>query len=274
MQGFRRQKKLSTWRTLALHAWGPPTNPSIFANLEIDATEASAWLARLRREGGPRITITHLVGHALALAIRERPEVNSIIRLGSLYRRESIDIYFQVAFEGGEDLNGHKVVAADRKDVVTIARELEEGARAVRERRSEAVANARSFKKFPAALTGVAMKLGTFAHYDLGLDMRKLGVPWDGFGSAMVSNIGSFGLETALAPTPPFTRCGMLLIVGSIHDKAVVRDGQVVARPILPIGVTLDHRIVDGYQASKLAARFVHIMEHPQQALGDPMTRA
>lgn len=268
MRGFRREKKLSTWRRLALNTWDTPTDPKIYGTLEIDATEANAYLQALRSQGGPRVTVTHLVGHAVALAIRERPEVNAILRHRTLYRRETIDVYFQIAFEGGEDLNGAKIVSADQKGVVGIARELEESARAVRERRAKTVSNAKTFSKLPSFITGPAMRLGTFAHYELGLDLQRFGVPWDGFGSVMVTNVGSFGLATGLAPLVPFSRCPLILLLGEIRERPVVRDGQIVARPILPIGVTLDHRVIDGYQASKLAARFVHIMENPREVLG------
>lgn len=267
MRGFRREKKLSTWRSLALHAWRAPQDPKVYGTLEIDVTETNDFVRSLRREGGPKVTITHMVGHAIALAIRERPDANAIIRLGSLYKRESIDVFFQVAFEGGEDLNGHKVIAADEKGVLGIARELEEGARAVREKKARAVTDAKKFSNVPPLLTGFAMRLGAFAHYDLGLDMRRFGVPWDGFGSVMITNVGGFGLATGLAPLLPFSRCPLLLLLGEIRERPVVRDGAIVARPILPIGVTFDHRLIDGYQASKMATRFVQIMEQPRENL-------
>jgi len=268
MRGFRREKKLSTWRRLALNTWREPHDPKVYGTLEIDATEANEYVKSLRREGGPRVTITHLVGHAVALALRERPDCNTIIRHGAIYRRETIDVYFQIAFEGGEDLNGHKIVSADQKGVIDIARELAEGARLVREKKARTVSDAKKLNKLPAFLTGTAMRLGTFAHYDLGLDLRRLGIPWDGFGSVMVTNVGGFGLATGLAPLVPFARCPLLLLIGEIRDRPVVRDGAIVARPILPIGVTFDHRLIDGYQASKLAARFVRIMEQPRESLG------
>jgi pyruvate dehydrogenase E2 component (dihydrolipoamide acetyltransferase) len=220
-------------------------------------------VSTLRAETGARITITHLIGRALALAIAERPEVNAIVRFGSLYRRETIDIFFQVSFEGGEDLNGAKVAAADQKSVVQIARELDDAARAVRERRADAVKTASRFKKLPGALTGLALRATSFATYDLGLDLSRFGVPYDGFGSAMITNVGSFGLSTGHAPLVPFSRCPIVVLVGEIRERPVVRDGVVVPRPILPLGITFDHRLLDGYQASKMAARFTELLESP-----------
>ena len=40
-----------------------------------------------------------------------------------------------------------------------------------------------------------------------------------------------------------------ILGVGQIQDKAVVRDGEIVVRPVLPISLTFDHRVVDGDEA-------------------------
>jgi pyruvate/2-oxoglutarate dehydrogenase complex dihydrolipoamide acyltransferase (E2) component len=249
---------------MALHAWHGPGDPSVYGTLEIDVEQARELVSDLREETGARVTITHLVGRALALAIAERPEVNSIVRFGSLYRRDTIDIFFQVAFDGGEDLNGAKVAAADRKSVVEIARELDDAARAVRERRAAAVKTATRFKQLPSALTGIALRATSFATYDLGLDLSSLGVPYDAFGSAMITNVGSFGLSTGHAPLVPFSRCPIVVLVGEIRERPAVRDGVVVPRPILPLGITFDHRLLDGYQASKMAARFTELLENPR----------
>lgn len=267
MRGFKREKKLSTWRQMALHAWRGPGDPSVYGTLEIDAGEARDVVRELRQKSGRRVTITHLVGRAIALALRERPEVNAIIRFGQLYRRDTIDVFFQVAFEGGEDLNGAKIAEADQKTAVELAAELEEAARAVRERKTAGVKTARRFKSIPRALTGTLLRATTFATYDLGLDLSRFGVPYDGFGTVMITNVGSFGLSSGLAPLLPFSRCPIILLLGEIGDRPVVRDGEVVARPILPIGVTFDHRLIDGFQAGKMAARFKEILEHPRAAL-------
>jgi pyruvate/2-oxoglutarate dehydrogenase complex dihydrolipoamide acyltransferase (E2) component len=265
MRGFRREKKLSSWRRMALHAWASPGDPSVYGTLEIDAAEARKKIAELRAASGKRVTITHLVGRAVALAIKERPEVNSIVRFGNLYRRDTIDVFFQVAFEGGEDLNGAKIARADEKSVLDIADELDAMAREVREKKALAVKTARSFRVLPPALTGLALRATSFATYDLGLDLSRFGVPFDGFGTVMVTNVGGFGLSTGNAPLVPFSRCPIVLLVGEITDKPVVRDGVVVARPILPIGVTFDHRLMDGFQAAKMAARFKRLMENPAE---------
>lgn len=274
MRGFRRVSKLSTWRRLALHTWNRPNDPTVHGMLEIDATEALAFIRALRERSGTKATITHLVGHALARAIAERPDVNAIVRFGKIYQRETIDVFFQVAFEGGENLAGHKVARANEKTIVEIARELSEGAGAVRSGKAENVKATKKFSKLPPSLLGLMVKASEVLTYDLGLDLTKLGVPYDGFGSAMVTNVGSFGLSMGLPPLVPFSRCPLLVLVGEVTEKPMVKDGEIVSRPVLPLGVTFDHRLLDGYQAGILAKTFRSIMEEPFETLADQLPPA
>ena len=267
MPRFQKIERLSTWRRLALQTWGTPADPTVYGTLEIDATEALALIRELRQQTGEKITITHLVGHALARAIRERPEINAIVRFGKLYQRSTIDVFFQVAFEGGENLAGHKVERADEKSIVEIARELQAGAGSVRKGDAESVRSVKKFSRLPSSVLGAMMKASAFLSYDLGLDLSRFGVPFDGFGSAMVTNVGSYGLTTGLAPLVPFSRCPLLLLVGEVQERAVVRDGVVMARPILPIGATFDHRVLDGYQAGVIAKKFREVMTKPKELL-------
>jgi pyruvate dehydrogenase E2 component (dihydrolipoamide acetyltransferase) len=267
MRGFTPIEKLSTWRRIALHVWDGPGDPTVYGAVDIDIGEGLELVRALRASSGEKVTLTHLVGRAIALAIRERPEVNAILRFGRVYQRERIDIFFQVAFEGGENLGGHKVEGADGKSIVDLARELGAGAKTVRQGKGDNVKASKRLGFVPAPVVGAAMRAMTTLTYDFGLDLTRLGVPYDGFGSAMVTNVGSFGLSLGFAPLVPFSRCPLLILVGEVQERAVVRDGVVVARPILPIGVTFDHRLLDGYQAGVLAKRFREVMERPRVAL-------
>jgi pyruvate dehydrogenase E2 component (dihydrolipoamide acetyltransferase) len=274
MRGFRKVDRLSTWRRVALHAWRAPNDPTVHGSLELDVGEALELLKELRAKTGLKLTVTHLVGRAIALAIRERPEVNAIVRFGRLYQRDSIDVFFQVAFEGGENLGGHKVAGADRKSLVEIARELAEGASKVRRKEGESVKAASKFRLMPAPLVGAALKVSTALTYDLGLDLSGLGIPFDGFGSVMVTNVGGFGLTSGFPPILPFARCPLLILVGEVQQRPWVYEGEVVPRPVLPLGVTFDHRLLDGYQAGVLAKKFREVLERPRAALAEEIARA
>lgn len=268
MSPFRRLDKLSTWRAVAVHAWSRPNDPTVYGILELDAGPAIAYLDKLRATSGERVTMTHLVGKAAAIAIASRPEVNAILRRGRVYTRTTTDIFFQIAFDEGEDLAGAKVARANEKSVVAIAKELRERAERVRIRKDhETQKSASLMAKLPPFLTGIAMRAGEALSYDFGLDLSRLGVPFDAFGSCMVTNIASFGLEMGFAPLLPFSRVPILLTVGGVHEAPRARKGKLEVGQCLKIGVTFDHRLLDGYQAGELAKRFRDVFERPEETL-------
>lgn len=255
---------------MALHAWQRPVDPSVYGFLELDATRALTWIEEARERTGVHVTITHVVGKAVADALATRPDVNAIVRRGrGIWARDQVDVFFQVARDGGEDLLGALVQRADEKDPVAIATELERLSKRVRAHRDPSLdLTASLMQRLPEALVGPAMKAAETLTYDLGIDLRRLGIPYDAFGSVMVTNLGTFGLRTALAPLVPFARTPLVIAVGAVTDTPVAIEGRVEVRPVLSLGVTLDHRILDGYQAGLLATRFREIFEDPARALG------
>jgi pyruvate/2-oxoglutarate dehydrogenase complex dihydrolipoamide acyltransferase (E2) component len=52
---------------------------------------------------------------------------------------------------------------------------------------------------------------------------------------------------------------------GAVTDRPVVRDGQVVVRPMLPYSLTFDHRVIDGAPAAQFAARFSELLQTPER---------
>lgn len=58
-----------------------------------------------------------------------------------------------------------------------------------------------------------------------------------------------------------------ILGIGKIGDRAVVRDGQIVARRILPLSLTFDHRIIHGAEAARFLNSVVQHLEDPNLML-------
>jgi pyruvate/2-oxoglutarate dehydrogenase complex dihydrolipoamide acyltransferase (E2) component len=117
-------QRVRGWRKLAGSTWRAPDNPQFFGDLDIDATALLAYVDDVRARTGVRVTITHLIGRALAHAFVEVPEMAVRLVRGRVYPRESIDIFFIVATDGGRDLTGVKVDRMDRKSAVDVATEL------------------------------------------------------------------------------------------------------------------------------------------------------
>lgn len=80
-------------------------------------------------------------------------------------------------------------------------------------------------------------------------------------GTFTVSNGGVFGsmLSTPI-PNPPQTA---VMGMHSIQDRPVVRDGQIVIRPMMYLALTYDHRMIDGKEAISFLMLIKELIEDP-----------
>ena len=56
-------------------------------------------------------------------------------------------------------------------------------------------------------------------------------------------------------------------VYNKIADRAVVRGGQIVARKVMNLSITLDHRIVDGATAARFLKTVIEYLETPNLLL-------
>lgn len=76
-----------------------------------------------------------------------------------------------------------------------------------------------------------------------------------------VSNLGAYGTEefAAVIASPQ----AAILAVGAALPRAVVHDGQIVARTTMRITLSADHRVVDGAYAAQFLKELKRLLEHP-----------
>lgn len=82
-----------------------------------------------------------------------------------------------------------------------------------------------------------------------------------------LNNIGSFGGSSG-TPIINYPEVA-ILAVGRLQEKAVVQNGAIIARTVMPLTLSFDHRVIDGAIAGRFLARFKELVEHPQQLLLD-----
>ncbi len=80
-------------------------------------------------------------------------------------------------------------------------------------------------------------------------------------GSTAVSNLGMYGIKdfTAVINPPHAT----ILAIGTGEERAVVRNGQIVAAHIMSVTLSCDHRAVDGALGAELIGAFKTLIENP-----------
>jgi 2-oxoglutarate dehydrogenase E2 component (dihydrolipoamide succinyltransferase) len=84
-------------------------------------------------------------------------------------------------------------------------------------------------------------------------------------GTFTISNGGIFGsmLSTPILNPPQTGILGM----HNIQERAVVRDGQIVARPMMYLALSYDHRLIDGREAVQFLVRIKDCLESPERML-------
>jgi len=87
-------------------------------------------------------------------------------------------------------------------------------------------------------------------------------------GTFTITNIGSIGgrFFTPIINAPE----AAILGIGRIHEQAVLVDGAVEARKIMPLSLSYDHRVVDGAAAARFMNDIVSLLEEPERITRKP----
>ncbi|MBT9292712.1 2-oxoglutarate dehydrogenase complex dihydrolipoyllysine-residue succinyltransferase [Prosthecodimorpha staleyi] len=86
-------------------------------------------------------------------------------------------------------------------------------------------------------------------------------------GTFTISNGGVYGslMSTPILNAPQSAILGM----HRIEDRPVVRNGQIVIRPMMYLALSYDHRIIDGKEAVTFLVRVKEMIEDPQRLVMD-----
>jgi len=174
---------------------------------------------------GLRLTYLPFILKATALALRQHPTLNSEMDTDNGKLILKKYYHIGIAVDTEEGLVVPVVKQVDRLTIRELAMAL----------------NILSDKARNRALTLEEMKNGSFT----------------------ITNYGSIGGQFAV-PVINYPQAAILGI-GRILEKPVVNNGQVVPGTILPLSLSVDHRIVDGGEATRFLNR---VMEY----LGDPVS--
>jgi len=247
-------RRVLGWRKLAGAAWGSPMDPQFFGDLELDAGALLDYIEQARRASGAHLTMTHLVGRAVAHGLAEVPQLRVRLARGREYPREGTDVFFIVSAEGGRELTGVKVQDADRKSAVEIARELTRRCAVIEAGNDPDLGRSKAMlTKLPPSVLRAALHVSAWLTSDLNLDLSRFGMPRQAFGGAMITSVGMWGVGHAYSPLAHYYRVPVLVLVGAVRKAPVAAGDEVIVRPMLTLTATFDHRYVDGYHAARFA---------------------
>ena len=87
---------------------------------------------------------------------------------------------------------------------------------------------------------------------------------WDS-NTFTISNLGMFGIDDFTAIINPPDAC--ILAVGAIKERAIVKNGNIVAGNIMRLTLSSDHRLVDGVVGAKFLNTLKDMLESPLMML-------
>ncbi len=202
--------------------------PHFYVTAVADAETLMAMRADLNTladaQGDPKISVNDLIIRAVALALREHPDVNASYvgdESAVMLVHNRVNIGVAVASQHG--LVVPVIMDADAKTVTELGVE------------AKALANQANGK----GLSLEQMSGGTFT----------------------ISNLGMFGVEefTAIINPPE----GAILAVGTTSREPVVVGDDVVAHYRVRFTLSADHRIIDGALAAQFLRTLTALIEHP-----------
>lgn len=255
--------RLSGWRKIATALWKEPDDPQIYGALDIRARPLLDFI-KCARERGQHVTPTHMVGRAVAHALAAVPELNVRLVGDHAIPRDSVDVFFITSIGRGRELTGVKVTRMDEKSALEVASELRERGQAMKRGNDRELALAKAMlHRLPGPILRVGLRAVSWA-----VGVRAWNIPFMGlaavpFGSAMVSSVGMFGIPLGFAPLVYLYRVPLMVLAGIIEERPVAVDGRVEVQPVFPIGVTADHRYVDGAHLGEALLAFRRYLEAP-----------
>ncbi|WP_435075058.1 2-oxo acid dehydrogenase subunit E2 [Halorubrum sp. HHNYT27] len=190
----------------------------------VDAlVEAREELKPKAEKAGVNLTYMPFVMKAIVAGLKEFPYLNSELREDDEEIVLKKEYNLGIAVATDAGLMVPVVDDVDEKGLFELAEEVRDLATRARERKLE-----------PAEMKG-----STFS----------------------VTNFGAIGGEYA-TPIINYPETAILGL-GAIEERPVVRDGEVVPAPTLPLSLSIDHRVVDGAVAAEFANTVMEHLEHP-----------
>jgi len=258
-----------SWRRMAAAIFVKPLDGKVSGIYDLDMTEVNKALDKWNQNREQKINVMHFFMCALGHTLKHyAPELNCYMEWGDVVERETVTISTAVLV--GKDLTTVKIKDTHLKDVAQVA---DETIRYVEDRRKgkddKVIAKRHSLSKVPWPIRGWIFRSLRWLTYEWGWTIPGLGFSKDMFGSALVSNIGSLGIDYGIPALMPASNLSFVQAIGFVKDKPVVKDGEIIIQSVLPISATFDHRIVDGFHISKYLKGLKHYFANPHELMFD-----
>jgi len=241
-----------------------------FVREEFDLTNLEAFLEKKNAglDHAHRYTIFHAVCAAVVKAVTLRPQMNRFIQGRRLYQRDELSLGFVVK-KHFKDNAGEGLAFIKFPPETTIDSLHERIMKEIFEcRRDDAMDNSTKGMEFFTHLPRWLMRIVMWGLHRLDFYGR---VPYDlikadpNYASVFLTNLGSIKLNAGYHHLSNWGTTSVFVIIGEKTRKPVFHeDGTFELHDVLPIGITLDERIADGYYYAKTVRLIKKLIEEPE----------
>lgn len=217
------------------------------------------------------IDVTHCVVAAVAYGIHENPSMNRFEKGRRLYQRKKVWLTFSMK---RKRLNRTAKLSAVKKEMLpedsffALCSRINES---IQVERSDAVTytdkELNLLTAIPRPILEVGVKLlKALDYYNL---LPASFIENDAmFTSIFIANLGSVHMAAGYHHLYEWGTCPLFAMVGSIEERALVVDGELQVRKVLPLRFTYDERIEDGHNAGIGIKSVIRALENPFEYLG------
>lgn len=250
MKGYRTIPFSTNRRMAAASASVAAERNTIHALLEVDISTARRLMREHRERTGETLSLTAYVIACLARTLAEQPQLNAFRRGRHLIVLDDVTVSTLVERSiGGERIpEPFGIRAAQRKTF----REIHDEIRAAQQHGDDGLGGLSGMqwvaRWVPSWLFRAFIRL---ASRNIGMAQR--------YGVVSVTAVGMYGSSASWFV--PLGGATVVVAVGSIVERPVLRDGAFEAREHLCVTVSFDHDIVDGAPAARFTKRFAEWLE-------------
>lgn len=220
--------------------------PGALLTVEVDMSAMKALIAQAA-EGGLRLTYTHVLVRATALALSRLPELNQVIYGNHRFQSPTVNI--AVAVAGSTPLGLPLVIPdAGRQSLPELARNITQGAEDIRAKEADLIAAVERW--------GRLVPFGFLRRALLRKGRRDLKRQCQIAGSFQITSAPQADHASSL-----ILNHGASLVAAGVKDRVVAREGIPVVRPILPLSLATNHRLFDGRRATRLLTEIRSVLE-------------
>ncbi len=256
------------WRKMAAALYLPASDARTYGSVEVETDRALEFI-REQKEKGLHITLTQFMTAVLGRALEvDVPEVNAYVKRGRVHPRPSADVFVAVKMNKMSEQTGFRLRNAGKKSLAEISAEFEKRVDRVRDDKEKGAQNNKyMLAKIPWPFRRWIFLMLRWLVVTVGIDLKPLHFSAHSFGSVLLTNVGTWGLEFGYPALMPASNLGLVIAMGEVVPKPVVRDGEIVIRQMMPVVAVLDHRIIDGSQGGKIARAVKLYFSQPELLL-------